>query len=281
MKVFSQCDEVREHIKFCKAKQETIALVPTMGHLHNGHTSLVNLAKSKATHVLVSIFVNPIQFNEINDYERYPRTLESDLEILRTLNVDTVFIPKQNELYPHGTSLAAKIIIPELTDIFEGVYRPGHFDGVCTVVSKLFNIVSPHAAIFGQKDYQQLLVIQRLVEDLNYDIEVLSGDTIRETDGLAMSSRNSYLSASERDQAALIFKMLTNTKDQFSINHIEKLESTATCTLGKHGFEVEYFSIRDALNLQPISQATENIVVLTAAWLGNTRLIDNLLFPMT
>jgi pantoate--beta-alanine ligase len=250
-----------------------------MGHLHAGHLSLIEIAKTHATRVIVSIFVNPIQFNQVSDFERYPRTLEDDLKKLKSLNIDIAFTPSQNDLYPNGTSQPAKIIIPDLTEVLEGHYRPGHFEGVCTVVCKLFNIINPDIAVFGRKDYQQLLIIRRMVEDLNFNIKILAGDTQREDDGLAMSSRNSHLNHDQRQLAAHIFNVLTQTKDHFSTN-VAALEQTAVSSLTQMGFNVEYFAIRDANNLQDISQHTENIVVLVAAWLGDIRLIDNLLFPM-
>lgn len=280
MKIFSTCEAIRDHISQYKSAHESIALVPTMGHLHDGHTSLIELAKTKATRVIVSIFINPIQFNQTSDYERYPRTLNDDIEKLRQLNIDAVFTPDLDELYPQGTSHTPKIIIPQLTESLEGEYRPGHFDGVCTVVCKLFNIITPHVAIFGAKDFQQLLIIRRMTQDLNFNIDIICGETRREADGLAMSSRNSNLSPAQRTLAPKLFSALQQTKDQFSPNDIKTLEEKGESWLKQLGFRVDYFSIRDAENLQAITQSTDNVVVLAAAWLGDTRLIDNLLFPM-
>ena len=280
MKIFSSCQGIRDHIDQYKKTQPSIALVPTMGHLHAGHISLIELAKTQAAHVIVSIFVNPLQFNEVKDYEHYPRTLDDDLEKLRPLNIDAVFTPSLDELYPHSLTHTPQIVIPELTESLEGTFRPGHFDGVCTIVCKLFNITTPTIAVFGNKDYQQLLIIQRMVQDLNFNIEIVAGDTKREADGLAMSSRNSHLNAKSRALAPYIFKILKQSQDQFSSNNVKQLEENAASALKQHGFRVEYFAFRDAQNLQAISQTTENIVVLVAAWLENTRLIDNILFPM-
>ena len=279
MKIFSECQTIRKQIHLYQAQKETIALVPTMGHLHRGHVSLIELAKTKASRVIVSIFVNPIQFNQASDFNRYPRTLEDDINTLRELNIDALFIPEQDELYPHGIEQIPKITIPELSEIFEGQFRPSHFDGVCTVVSKLFNIITPDIALFGEKDYQQLLIIQRMTDDLNFNIRIVPGKTQRESNGLAMSSRNSHLTSEQREQAAQIYSILKHTEDQFSIKNIPQLEVDASSLLEQHGFNIEYFSIRDSSNLQPVSQHTESIVVLVAAWLGETRLIDNILFP--
>lgn len=280
MKIFSACEAIRDHINQYKSAHESVALVPTMGHLHDGHTSLIELAKTKATRVIVSIFINPIQFNQTSDYERYPRTLNDDLEKLRQLNTDAVFTPDLDELYPQGTAHTPKIIIPQLGESLEGQYRPGHFDGVCTVVCKLFNIIAPDVAVFGAKDYQQLLIIRRMAQDLNFNINIICGTTQREADGLAMSSRNSHLSGAQRTLAPKLFSALQQAKDQFSSNDIKTLEEKGAAELEQHGFRVEYFSILDAENLQPITQGTDNAVVLVAAWLGDTRLIDNLLFPI-
>lgn len=280
MKIISTCDAIRDLISDYKSNNESIALVPTMGHLHAGHISLIELAKTKASRVVISIFINPIQFNQSNDFERYPRTLDEDCEKLTELNIDAVFIPEQNEIYPHGASTTTKVSVPELANLLEGEYRPGHFSGVCTVVCKLFNIITPDVAIFGNKDYQQLLIIRRIVTDLNFNIEIVSGDTQRESNGLAMSSRNSLLSNQQRELAANIHSTLKKTKHEFSLNNTESLEKSASTALNQYGFRVDYFTIRDAKNLQPVTQDTENIVILTAAWLDETRLIDNLLFPM-
>ncbi len=280
MKIFSACEAIRDHISQCKSAHESVALVPTMGNLHDGHTSLIELAKTKATKVIVSIFINPTQFNQTSDYERYPRTLNDDLEKIRQLNIDAIFTPELDELYPQGTTHTPRISVPQLAESLEGQFRPGHFDGVCTVVCKLFNIIVPDVAVFGAKDYQQLLIIKRMTQDLNFNIDIICGATQREADGLAMSSRNTHLSHTQRSLAPKLFSALQQTKDQFSSNDIKTLEEKGAAMLEKYGFRVEYFSILDAENLQPITQGTDNAVVLVAAWLGSTRLIDNLLFPM-
>ena len=251
-----------------------------MGHLHEGHVSLIELARQKATRTVVSIYINPLQFNIEDDFKHYPRSLENDLKILNDLKVDAVFNPEDKELYPKGHQLAPLIKIPELGKEFCGQYRPGHFDGVCTVVAKLFNIVSPHVAVFGKKDYQQLLIIQRMVADLNFDLEIIAGETRRDNDGLALSSRNTHLSTQERAIAPALNNSLKRVKDNFTPTNISQQEVTAINQLESTGLKVEYLGIRDAQNLQPINNSTKNVVVLAAVWLGKTRLIDNILFPL-
>ncbi len=278
MKLFSTCKQIRAQIRQYQSQQEQIALVPTMGHLHAGHMALIELAKARANRVIVSIFINPIQFNQLNDFEHYPRTLDDDIEKLNTCDVDEVFAPDIDELYPHGTSQATKILIPNLADILEGECRPGHFEGVCTVVCKLFNIITPNIAVFGNKDFQQLLIIRHMVEALNFDIDIIAADTVRENDGLAMSSRNTLLNREQREAANKIYCTLQDTMEQFSTNTIASLEEQAKNTLENNNFRVEYFSIRDAENLQPVSKDTVKVVILAAAWLGDIRLIDNQLF---
>lgn len=281
MKVFTESAPLREHIKQWRSNHEHVALVPTMGHLHTGHASLIQQAKSLAPKVLVSIFVNPLQFNQTTDFKHYPRTLASDIGTLTALNVDAVFTPNEHELYPHGTTVAPRIVIPELGSEFCGRFRPGHFEGVCTVVAKLFNITTPDIAIFGNKDYQQLLMIRRMVEDLNFNIEIVAGETERESDGLALSSRNTRLNPQERKLAIGLFATLCQVKDEFSLTNISSQEHSAIDKLKKCGFKVEYLNLRDASNLQPITNSTKNIMVLAAVWLGDTRLIDNILFPIS
>ncbi len=280
MKVYSESEQIREHISRWKSNKDKIVLVSTMGHLHKGHASLIELAKSLGQCVVVSIFVNPLQFNQESDFAHYPRTLDTDIAQLQALNVDAVFTPHTESLYPHGIQSAPKILIPELTEEFDGRFRPGHFEGVCTIVCKLFNILTPDVAVFGNKDYQQLLIIRRMVNELNFHINIVAGKTEREADGLAMSSRNTHLSPKQRELAHHLYSNLERVKKQFSIETISLLETSAYSHLEKHSMRVEYFNIRDAINLQPISDSTREIVVLAAAWLGETRLIDNILFPM-
>jgi pantoate--beta-alanine ligase len=266
---------LREQLGDIRNLGKKIALVPTMGNLHRGHLSLVKQAQELADSVVVSIFVNPTQFVAGEDFDNYPRTLAEDLDYLQQLNVDLVFIPDMDEIYPQDIQISAEVIVPELDTIYCGEYRPGHFKGVATVVTKLFNIVQPDIAIFGEKDYQQLLVIRRLVDNLNMPITVIGSPTVREEDGLAMSSRNKYLSAAERQQAPLLYKCIKKAVIAVKNGELnyQNLEKEALSTLKDAGFKPEYFSICDANTLKsPINQ---ELVVLAAAWLGKARLIDN------
>ncbi len=280
MQTISDIQAIRNQVATWKSTKDSVALVPTMGHLHEGHYSLIEIAKSHATKVIVSIFVNPIQFNQPRDFEQYPRTLSSDLDALKELHIDAVFAPNENDIYPNGANNAPRIRVPGLSHQYCGQYRPGHFDGVCTVVTKLFNIISPDYAVFGQKDYQQLLIIRRLVEEFNLDIDIISGKTFREDNGLAMSSRNSHLSSEEKILASALYNILKVTKAEFTMDKIDHLEEQAIQQLELKGLKVDYFSIRDARDLGSISKSTQNVVVLSAVWLGDTRLIDNILFPI-
>ena len=280
MHTFSDIRKLRHQISTWRDEGKSIALVPTMGHLHEGHFSLIDIAKSHADIVIMSIFINPTQFNQSKDYEQYPRTLSSDLDSVKNLHIDAVFTPEEKDIYPNGASNAPLIHIPELSEQFCGEFRPGHFDGVCTVVAKLFNIISPDIAVFGEKDYQQLLIIRRLVEEFHFNITIIAGQTIRDDRGLALSSRNSHLTSDEKKIASTLINVLNNTKDEFSADSIEHLENQAIQQLENASLKVEYFSIRDARNLKPITKSTENVVVLSAIWQRDIRLIDNLLFPL-
>lgn len=254
-----------------------IAFVPTMGNLHAGHLSLVEKAKVIADRVAVSIFVNPLQFNEGSDFEDYPRTLDADIQKLEDYRVDALFVPRESEIYPQGREQLTTVEVPELSAILEGDSRPGHFRGVATVVAKLFNCVQPQVAIFGEKDYQQLLVIQRLVADLNFPIEIIGMPTCREPDGLAMSSRNSRLKPEERQQAPALYRTLTTLRDRILAGEHDftQLEEQAMTQLGGKGLTPEYIRIRSAKDLgSPLSN--EDLVIVAAARLGQTRLIDNL-----
>lgn len=278
MQVVSQISELRPIIQQWK-QTKNIALVPTMGHLHAGHMSLIDIARSSAVKTVVTIFVNPLQFNQTSDLTNYPRTLEADLQKLAAAKVDLVFTPSVDELYPQGLALAPQIEIPELGNEFCGQYRPGHFAGVCTVVTKLFNLIEPDIAVFGEKDYQQLLIIKQLSHDLNFPVEIKSGPTIRESDGLALSSRNASLTTDERRAAPQLYTTLCALQSDYSIDLLEeRLDHAKTC-LARAGLRPEYLAMRDAENLQNITQATDSIVVLGSAWIGKTRLIDNLRFP--
>lgn len=254
----------------------SVALVPTMGNLHAGHLQLVKQAKELADKVIVSIFVNPTQFVEGEDFETYPRTIEEDMENLKTIRPDLVFIPDVDEVYPTGSNLESKVVVPELDSIFCGAFRPGHFTGVTTVVSKLLNMIRPDIAIFGNKDYQQLLVIKKLVTDLCIPVEIIGAETVREASGLALSSRNRYLTQDEKEIATEIYQTLTRISDVIKSggDNLPQIEADAVDYLEDKGFKTEYLSIRDAENLG--EPADRNLVVLIATWLGKARLIDNI-----
>ncbi len=275
MERIEKINALREKLGSVRKADNKIALVPTMGNLHEGHLSLVKKAQSLADYVVVSIFVNPTQFVEGEDFDNYPRTLDADLEYLRQLDVDLVFIPDMEEVYPDDVQITTEVIVPELDSIYCGEYRPGHFKGVATVVCKLFNMVQPDIAVFGEKDYQQLLVIRSLVKNLNLPIDIYGAATLRETDGLAMSSRNMYLNEVERQKAPLLFKTIMEVAESIKRGEsdYENLEKNAISSLKEAGFKPEYFSICDLKTLKlPINQ---KLVVLAAAWLGKARLIDN------
>ena len=259
-----------------RSVKKKISLVPTMGNLHKGHLSLVEKAKKISDYVVVTIFVNPTQFVEGEDFANYPRTLDSDINLLSELDVDLLFVPEVIELYPtNDNTPTIEISNSELESIHCGKYRPGHFKGVATIVSKLFSIVQPNIALFGEKDYQQLLIIRSLVKNLLLPIEVVSTPTIREDSGLAMSSRNTYLSKSEFRQAPKLYKCIKETIKMIrnGDKDYEQLEKEANIFLEQAGFKVEYYSICDSKTLAPAGD--DDAIVLVAAWLGKTRLIDN------
>jgi pantoate--beta-alanine ligase len=279
MQVIRTAAELRHTVSAWRRNGERIALVPTMGNLHDGHLQLVREARAKAERIVVSIFVNPMQFvdaeGRLGDYERYPRTLEADLAKLS--DADAVFTPEVNEVYPNGFQQQTRVKVPDVSDILCGAYRPGHFVGVATVVAKLFNLAQPDVALFGEKDFQQLLVIRRLSAELCFPIEIVGVPTVREPDGLAMSSRNQYLSAAERRQAAALFQTLTWVREQVRAGNrqYDELQREAAAKLQQAGFRPDYVAIRRADNLETPGPDASNLVVLAAAWLGAARLIDN------
>ena len=263
------------------AGETRTAFVPTMGNLHAGHVSLIELAKHHGQPVVASIFVNPLQFGAGEDFERYPRTLAADCEMLATAGCDLVFAPDVAELYP--TPQTFTVAPPEsLANDLCGAFRPGHFSGVATVVLKLFNLVQPRVAVFGKKDFQQLFVIRELVRQFNLPIDILAGDTLREADGLAMSSRNGYLSGSERIQAMQLHHMLSDivAAVRAGDHEFDALCAKARRYLAMTGWHVDYIAVRDASTLRPPTPDSTHLVVLGAARLGQTRLIDNLDFNL-
>ena len=271
--------ELDEHLAEWRRQGDHVALVPTMGNLHAGHLSLVQLAREHAERVVVSIFVNPTQFGEGEDFEQYPRTLERDTRRLKTSAADLVFAPDVASMYPLGLKDATTISVPRITENFCGASRPGHFDGVTSVVARLFALVQPDLAVFGQKDYQQQLVIRHMCQDLNLPVAIITVATIREEDGLAMSSRNQFLSESERSIAPVLYEVLSAAGNSLQDGRcdFESLESESITTLKDAGLDVDYFSIRRAQNLEIPDGDCDELVVLTAAVLGDARLIDNTL----
>lgn len=254
-----------------------IALVPTMGNLHQGHLELVKRARRLADVVVVSIFVNPMQFGAGEDFESYPRTLSADKEKLFSVGVDYVFAPTVRTIYPEGVDNQTTIRVPVLSETLCGADRPGHFDGVATVVAKLFNLVQPDVALFGEKDFQQLSIIRKMTTDLCLDIDIVGVPTVRAQDGLALSSRNGYLNDAQRDLAPLLHHTLIECRDAIAcgFDNFLQLESHARLQLLQAGFKPDYFAIRDARTLQAVDTNTGEIAILAAARLGDTRLIDN------
>lgn len=274
---------LRQHIRRLRLEGKRIALVPTMGNLHDGHMKLVEEAKARADVVVVSIFVNPMQFERIDDLTRYPRTLQKDCEKLNKRHVDLVFAPGAEDIYPQGTGEQTFVDVPGLSTILEGESRPGHFRGVSTIVSKLFNLVQPDIACFGEKDYQQLALIRKMVADMGYDIDIVGVPTLRAKDGLALSSRNGYLNSDQRKIAPGLHKVMQEIagKLQASAASQEDLIAAATQTLNEQGFRTDEIYIRDAATLGELTPQTTRAVILMAAWLGQARLIDNTSVDLT
>lgn len=277
MLVVHSKQELADHIAEWRHNDEHVALVPTMGNLHAGHLALVELAREHAERVVVSVFVNPTQFGDGEDFEEYPRTLERDKRRLKKSAADLIFAPDVDTVYPFGVKNATVVSVPGLSENFCGASRPGHFDGVTTVVMRLFALVQPDVAVFGQKDYQQQLVIRRMAEDLNLPVSIITSETIREDDGLALSSRNSYLTEEQRARAAALYAELSSVGQdlQDGRRNFSELESAATQRLVDAGFDVDYFAIRRALNLEMPDRDCDDLVVLAAAQMGEARLIDN------
>lgn len=258
------------------APEESVVLVPTMGNLHAGHMALVEKAREHGRCVAVSIFVNRLQFEPGGDFDRYPRTLQADCEKLGRAGCDVVFAPDEREMYPTHQEIV--LSPPRVAHTLEGEYRAGHFQGVVTVVAKLLNIVRPDAAIFGKKDYQQLLVLRELVRQLNFGLKVVPGETVREPDGLAMSSRNGYLSKEERAEAVRLSKVLRGVKEAVAAGRRDfaDLEKAAKDELAAHGWRPDYVAVRRRADLGTPGADDRELVTLGAAYLGRTRLIDNL-----
>lgn len=280
MQLVHHIEELQAQIRAWRTSGETIAFVPTMGNLHGGHLTLVQRAKAMGTKVVVSIFVNPAQFDRAEDLAAYPKTLDADCGYLAKLNTDLVFAPTPESMYPTG-KLRTKVEAPGISDILEGEKRPGHFTGVATVVCKLFNLVEPDIAIFGEKDFQQLLVVRQMVKDLNINVQIMGVTAVREADGLAMSSRNGYLTPEQRQQAPYLHQTLQAaaqqivTQGRVTEEGFESIQQIMIGHLAEHGFRPEYFEVRRATDLQVPKLGDEDLVILASAWLGKARLIDN------
>ncbi len=279
MERVSAIKELRQQVTAWRLAGKRIALVPTMGNLHVGHLELVKQARQRADRVVVSIFVNPMQFGAGEDFGRYPRTLEQDATQLESAEADLLFTPPVQEVYPRGQAVQTLITVPGISNILCGASRPGHFAGVATVVCKLLNMVQPDLALFGNKDLQQLLVIRQMVEDLCIPVEIIGIPTVREPDGLARSSRNGYLTVGERSQAPALYRLLRETSKAIAQGRSDyaALESEGKQALMAAGFKPDYYSIRNATDLSEANGETQKLAILAAASLGRTRLIDNLL----
>lgn len=269
---------VREHVRTWRGQGLRVAFVPTMGNLHAGHVSLIEAARRHGERFVASIFVNPMQFGPNEDFAHYPRTPLEDARMLAAAGCNLMFSPEVHEIYPNGAERATRIEVPGLSRILCGEFRPGHFEGVATVVAKLFHIVEPDVAVFGEKDFQQLTVIRRMVADLCMPVEIIGASTVRDADGLAMSSRNQYLTAAERALAPTIHATLQAAAKRLAAGDAEiaSIERAGVQALEGAGFRPDYFAVRDAVSLSPPLAATRALVVLTAARLGKARLIDNL-----
>ncbi|AOT34348.1 pantoate--beta-alanine ligase [Escherichia coli] len=268
---------LRQQIRRLRMEGKRVALVPTMGNLHDGHMKLVDEAKARADVVVVSIFVNPMQFDRPEDLVRYPRTLQEDCEKLNKRKVDLVFAPSVKEIYPNGTETHTYVDVPGLSTMLEGASRPGHFRGVSTIVSKLFNLVQPDIACFGEKDFQQLALIRKMVADMGFDIEIVGVPIMRAKDGLALSSRNGYLTAEQRKIAPGLYKVLSSIADKLQAGErdLDEIIAIAGQELNEKGFRADDIQIRDADTLLEVSENSKRAVILVAAWLGDARLIDN------
>ena len=274
--------ELRAAVAQARAEGKQIAFVPTMGNLHAGHAALVEKAAQRADFVVASIFVNPLQFGPSEDLDKYPRTLLADQEKLVEAGCHLLFTPDVEEIYPHGMDGQTRVSVPGVSEGLCGASRPGHFEGVATVVSKLFNMVQPDLAIFGQKDFQQLAVIRTLVRDLNMPIQIIGEPTVRADDGLALSSRNGYLNTAQREVAPVLYRTLQEmaTAIRAGERDYAKLVAVAQQQHSAAGFSPDYLEVREANSLRPATADDRRLVILLAAFIGSTRLIDNLAFDL-
>ena len=282
MHAVSTISDVRAHVARWHEQKQRVVFVHTMGNLHAGHVSLIEAARQHGDKFVASIFVNPMQFGPNEDFAHYPRTPTQDAKMLEGAGCDLMFMPDVGEIYPNGAEKATRIEVPGISNILCGEFRPGHFEGVATIVAKLFHIVDPDVAIFGEKDFQQLTVIRRMVADLCLRVEIVGAPTVREADGLAMSSRNQYLDAEQRRLAPAIHRQLSQAVAALKAGERDfgKIEGAGRAALDGLGFRTDYFSVRDARSLAPARPDTRHFVVLTASRLGKARLIDNLQFDL-
>jgi pantoate--beta-alanine ligase len=282
LKTIRDIHTLRAMLRGYRQDGETVALVPTMGSLHKGHMALVQLAGENADRVVTSVFVNPTQFGPHEDFDNYPRTLDTDRRRLSRVGVDILFAPSREEIYPFGLENMISVSAPGLSTILCGEYRPGHFDGVTSVVNRLFNIVAPEVAVFGQKDFQQLVIIRRMAADLHIPVKILSGLTFREKNGLALSSRNRYLTADEHGRASELYETICAGRDRYldGVRDVVGLEREGFERLKRAGFEPEYVTVRNCADLSLPEKDSRNLVVLAAARMGTTRLIDNVRFEV-
>ena len=274
MKIFTTTEALRQHLSQTRALNKTVGLVPTMGALHDGHLSLIKKAQLTNNEVICSIFVNPTQFNDPKDLEKYPRTIAADIKMLEQVKCDVLFNPNVKEIY--DTNEQWHLAVGQLEGLLEGKFRPGHYQGVMQVVYKFFALIKPDTAFFGQKDYQQFLIISKMVELMNLPVKLVMCPIARDPDGLAMSSRNIHLTTDDRQHALVLSKTLNWVNNNFAADHITRLKSDAELMVNKEpGVKLEYFEMADGNTLQPATEHTKKIVALVAAWVGKTRLIDN------
>ncbi|AFJ48285.1 pantoate--beta-alanine ligase [Shimwellia blattae] len=278
MLIIETLPQLRQQVRRWRQEGKRVALVPTMGNLHDGHMKLVDEARARADVVAVSIFVNPMQFDRPEDLARYPRTLQEDCEKLNRRGVDLVFAPAVQEIYPKGLEKQTYVDVPGLSTILEGASRPGHFRGVSTIVSKLFNMIQPDIACFGEKDFQQLALLRKMVADMGYDIEIIGVPIMRAKDGLALSSRNGYLTSEQRKIAPGLHQVLSEVADKLRAGDRDEEEilTLAAMSLNEKGFRADDLQIRDADTLESLTAESKRAVILMAAWLGEARLIDNM-----
>ena len=282
MEVTSKIKDMQALLNNQRGQKNKIAFIPTMGNLHAGHLSLIEIAKTYAEFIVVSIFVNPTQFNEDEDFDVYPRTIKSDLSKLKDIDIDLVFLPEISTIYPYGIDVSTQIIVPRLSQELCGKIRPGHFNGVTSVVLRLFNIIEPDFAVFGQKDYQQKILLEFMTKDLLLEIRILDGPTIREKDGLAMSSRNQLLSSSARSSAKDLYLVLQQAKQSAKMQDMSfsLIEDRSIKTLEEHGFMVDYFSIREKKHLVKPNKKDKELIILASAKIENVRLLDNVFLDL-